>query len=136
MKEIKLKVPGPSEPPLGEERLPADVVQTALMLKLLKAVRSVESRITSLEEAVLKAIVRIKTQILKMSNVSLPATLLDVAGAGSVRSMVIRSNSRDFGISIFVDDVLMLDNDFSWFEKMSPYIKEIAAFEDNGEFVL
>jgi hypothetical protein len=139
MKGIGLRVP---EPPLEQERLPSDVVQAALMLKLLKAVRSIDSKITSFEEAVLKALeslaqirAEIKTRIIRMSNVVLPTTLLDVKGVGSVRSLVLRSNSRDFGISLFIDDVLMLDNDFSWFERISPYVKEIAAFEENGEFV-
>jgi hypothetical protein len=110
-------------------------VQAALTLKLLKTIKSIENRIARLEEAVLKTVTRIKTNITRLTSVFLPITLLDVKGTGCVKSIVIRSDTKDFKLSLFIDDLLIFDNDFSWFEKMSPYLKEIVALEANGDYI-
>jgi len=119
----------------NHEKTEYDAIQAALTLKLLKTLRSIENRIARLEEAVLKTVTRIKTNITRLTSVFLPVTLLDTKGMGCIKSIVIRSDTKDFRLSLFIDDLLVFDNDFSWFEKMSPYLKEIVALEANGDYI-
>jgi hypothetical protein len=77
-----------------------------------------------------------RTKIIRLKDVSIPNTLVDESGVGELSELMISSFSKYYELSIYVDDMLLVKRDFTWFQNISPYSDWIDAFENNGTFVL
>jgi len=124
---LKFSFPIPS----GEERLPTDVPQLAILYKLLKATREVLDKLERVETLVSPP----KTLTGRLSNIEIPEPIIDLTGRGELREFLAISERSDFRVRVYVDGVAVYDGDYSWFKAVSQEVRDIAAFEKDGEYV-
>jgi len=71
------------------------------------------------------------SEVIKMNNVVLPETLVEKNGSGVVKELIIRSQSKDYILSVYVDRVKLYSESFDWFQGMSQSVETIDAFQDS-----
>jgi hypothetical protein len=76
------------------------------------------------------------TRVVKRVDVKLPETLVDELGCGCLEELVVKSLSKEYVLRVYVDDVELYNNSFSWFQEISQEAEEIEAFEEDGVYVL
>jgi len=63
-------------------------------------------------------------------------TVISEDGPGKLIELVVISDSREYGVSIAIDNTTIMDGSFDWYQSVSQYMDWIDAFEDNGSFIL
>jgi len=78
-----------------------------------------------------------KTKIKSMTDVKIPAVLLDEKGAGCLKELLIKSSRKDYRLRMYGDDQQLYDNTFDWFQNISQQTEEISAFtSEDGFYIL
>ena len=77
-----------------------------------------------------------RTYIDRRTNVRLPVTLFDKAGAGALNELVLKSDYNNYKVIITVDGSELYNNTWDWFYSMSQTVKEIAAFQEDSMYIL
>ena len=71
------------------------------------------------------------------TDVTLPAKLLDEAGAGALKELVIWSSTDQYVLRVIADGKIIYSAQYSWFVTVSQEVREIAAFQaQDGRYVL
>ena len=78
----------------------------------------------------------ITSRVIRDTNVKIPDTLIDLDGSGCIKEFVIKSSSVNYILKVYVDNLELYHNTYTWFENISQQVEEIDAFEDNGIYVL
>lgn len=63
-------------------------------------------------------------------------TLVSSQGKGIVSQILCKAQTNNFGIFILLDDNLVFEKDYSYFEDLSDYLENISAFDDGGKYFL
>jgi hypothetical protein len=70
------------------------------------------------------------SEVIKLNNVLLPETLVEKNGSGVVKELIIKSQSKDYILSVYVDRVKLYSESFDWFQGISQSAETIDAFQD------
>jgi len=76
------------------------------------------------------------SRVVRKVNVKIPDTLIDEVGSGCLKELVIKTSFKDYILRVYVDNLELYHNTYTWFENISQQVEEIDAFEDNGIYVL
>lgn len=76
-----------------------------------------------------------ETRVIRITD-AVSDTVLSEDGSGKLIEMVVISDSREYSVSIAIDNATVMDGSFDWYQSISQYMDWIDAFEDNGSFVL
>jgi hypothetical protein len=71
------------------------------------------------------------SKTVKLRDINLPKTLIDEAGCGVLRELVIRSESSNYVLTVYVDGFPLYNNSYSWFQEVSQVVEGIDAFHDD-----
>jgi len=63
-------------------------------------------------------------------------TLIDESGCGVLRELVVKNGDKYFGLEVVVDGVYVYHKSWDEFNAISEYVDEVAAFEDDGTYIL
>jgi hypothetical protein len=129
--EVRFTIPSPKVP-IEEEIVKPFVVQTALLYKLLQAIREVADKVEKVETAVLP----LRTIVSRQMDVLIPAALIDLVGRGCLKTFMVKSDRSDFRLQVKLDGMLIYDYSFDQFKELSEQVDEVAAVEEDGLFVL
>jgi len=79
-----------------------------------------------------------QTQFIDMSGarISGASELLNLTGKGTLKELAVVSPSRNFGIQVFSDNVTRILRSFDELEQISQHVESIAAYEEDGLYVL
>lgn len=77
-----------------------------------------------------------RTYVDRRTNVRLPVILFDEVGTGVLKELVLRSNLSGYKVIINADGSEIYNNTWDWFYDRSQIIDEIAAFQDNSNYIL
>ena len=80
-----------------------------------------------------KPVSRVKT----IEGFKVPGTLIDEEGAGTLKELLIKSDSPNYTLYLFIDGNPVYNHSWSWFNENSQEIEEISAFRtEDGIYVL
>ncbi len=85
----------------------------------------------------LKVKEKLRTEILDLSSVIVNKSrkFLNLRGRGTLREIMLISDSPDFRVVIGVDGRECINKTFSELQEVSTYLNSIDAFEDDGKYV-
>ena len=63
-------------------------------------------------------------------------TVVSEDGPGRLAELVVISDSKEYLLSIAINNATVMDGSFDWYQTISSYTDWIDAFEDNGSFIL
>jgi hypothetical protein len=76
-----------------------------------------------------------ETRVIRITD-AVSDTVLSEDGSGKLIELVVISDSREYSVSIAIDNATVMDGSFDWYQSISQYMDWIDAFEDDGSFVL
>jgi len=76
-----------------------------------------------------------ETRVIRITD-AVSDTAISEDGSGKLIELVVISDSREYSVSIAIDNATVIDGSFEWYQSVSQYMDWIDAFEDNGSFVL
>ena len=76
-----------------------------------------------------------ETRVIRIAD-AVSDTAISEDGSGKLIELVVISDSREYSVSITIDNATVMDGSFDWYQSVSQYTDWIDAFEDNGSFVL
>jgi hypothetical protein len=81
--------------------------------------------------------VSVKTTVKTMTDVAIPATLIELNIPGCLKELLIKTADTNYKLTVQVDGETLYDNDFNWFQNISQTVDEISAFQDEtGSYIL
>jgi hypothetical protein len=107
-------------------------VRDKYLLMLASAILAAEEASRKLKSTIAKPR---ETRVIRITD-AVSDTVISEDGPGKLIELVVISDSKEYGVSIAIDNVTVMDESFDWYQSISQYIDWIDAFEDNGSFVL
>lgn len=102
------------------------------LLMLASAILATEEASRKLKSTIAKPR---ETRIVRITD-AVSDTVISEDGSGKLIELVVISDSKEYGMSIAIDNATIMNESFDWYQSISQYIDWIDAFEDNGSFVL
>jgi len=76
------------------------------------------------------------TRVVHLRAVRLPSVLVDAEGPGWALELLILSPTSNFAVRVTVDERIVFDDPYSWFESVSPLLESVDALSLDGAYAL
>ncbi len=116
------------------ERLLDWAVQLAVAEETAREMARVKAEKVKVELAPPKPVTRVVE--LKDRLVKAELTVFEAKAPGSLHELMLRSSDKEYSIMLVTDGILKLYKSWDEMQAVSQYLDTVAAFEENGEYIL